>query len=173
MVRTFLSMVPDPTADPRQQLALAQATLHTYPEEYAGQFSSLLTIGYAQLALHDGRPAHQALETARQIALRSGLFFGVVESSFHLARLAHSQGLLRRSADICREGQANISAMLANPEQELPALGCLDVALGCILLEQNRLDEAEQSLLHGLELLGWGSNPLLPDDGVRGAVPPA
>ena len=55
VVRTFLSMVPDPTADPRQQLALAQATLHTYPEEYAGQFSSLLTIGYAQLALHDGR----------------------------------------------------------------------------------------------------------------------
>jgi LuxR family maltose regulon positive regulatory protein len=159
VVRTFLEMAPDPNADPRQQLALAQATLGTYPEEYAGQFSSLLTIGYAQLALHDGQAAYRALETARQIALRSGLFFGVVESSFHLARLAHSQGRLRRSADICREGQANISAMLAHPEQELSALGCLDVALGCVLLEQNLLDEAEHSLLHGLELLGWGSNP--------------
>ncbi len=159
VVRTFLAMAPDPFADPRQQLALAQATLGTYPEEYAGQFSSLLTIGYAQLALHDGQAAYQALETARQIALRSGLFFGVVESSFHLARLAHSQGRLRRSAEVCRQGRANISTMLAHPEQELSALGCLDVALGCILLEQDRLDEAEQSLLHGLELLGWGTNP--------------
>jgi len=76
-----------------------------------------------------------------------------------LARLAHSQGLLQRSADICRQGQADISSMLAHPEQELTALGSLDVALGCILLEQNQLDEAEGHLLHGLELLGWGTNP--------------
>jgi len=159
VVRSFLSMAPDPAADPRVQLGLAQCALDAYPEENAGQFSSLLSIGYAQMALHDAQATYQALEKARQIAFRGGLFFGVVESTFHLARLAHSQGLLRRSADTCRQGQANIAAMLAHPEQELPALGCLDVALGCVLLEQDQLDAAEQHLMHGLDLIGWGTNP--------------
>jgi len=55
VVRSFLAMAPDPTADPRLQLALAQAMLGNYPEEDAGQFSTLLTIGYTQLALQMGR----------------------------------------------------------------------------------------------------------------------
>jgi len=28
-----------------------------------------------------------------------------------------------------------------------------------VLLEQDRLEEAEQDLLHGLDLIGWGMNP--------------
>ena len=111
------------------------------------------------MALHDAQAAGEAFEAARQIALRERLYFGIVESTFHLARLAHSQGQLRRAAEICRQGQADIAAMLAHPEQELPALGCLDIALGCVLLEQDRLDEAEQHLRHGLELMGGGMNP--------------
>ena len=90
---------------------------------------------------------------------RGRLFFGVVESTFHLARLAHSEGRLSRAAEICRQGQADIAALLAHPERELPALGCLDIALGCVLLEQDRLDEAETHLLHGLDLIGGGMNP--------------
>ncbi len=159
IVRTFLAMAPDSTADPRAQLELAQGMLGNYPEGDAGQFSALLTIGYAQMALHDVAAAYKAIETARQTALRGRLYFGIVESTFHLARLAHSQGQLRRAADICRQGQADIAAMLAHPEQELPALGCLNIALGCILLEQDRLEEAERDLLHGLDLIGWGMNP--------------
>ena len=49
--------------------------------------------------------------------------------------------------------------MLEHPEQELPALGCLDIMLGCVYLEQNRMAEAEESLLRGLELSGWGMIP--------------
>jgi len=48
--------------------------------------------------------------------------------------------------------------MLAHPEQELPAVGCLDIVLGTVLLEQNKLEEAEKHLLHGLDLVGWGLN---------------
>ncbi len=159
IIRTFLDMSPDPTADPRKQLSIAQDLLGGYPEGDTGQFSALLMTGYAYLALHEARAAQKALENARQLALHGRLYFGVVESTFHLARLVHSKGQLNQAAEICRQGQADIASMLAHPEQELPALGCLDVALGGVLLEGDRLAEAEEHLLHGLDLMGWGMNP--------------
>ncbi len=165
VVRTFLAFAPDPAAEPRELLVLARRMLSAYPEGDPNQFTGLLTTGYAYMALHDAQAAGEAFEAARQIALRERLYFGVVESTFHLARLSHSQGLLRRAAEICRQGQADIAATLgsvpgvADPEQALPALGSLDIALGCVLLEQDRLDEAEYRLRHGLELMGGGMNP--------------
>jgi LuxR family maltose regulon positive regulatory protein len=159
VVRTFLAMIPDPAADPRDLLTLAQDMLGAYPEGDASRFSGLLLTGYAYLALHDAPAAEHAFETARQIALRERLYFGIVESTFHQARLAHSRGQLRRAVDVCRQGQADIAAMLADPEAELPALGCLDIALGCVLLEGDRLEDGERALLHGLDLIGWGTNP--------------
>jgi LuxR family maltose regulon positive regulatory protein len=159
VVRTFLAMAPDPAADPQEVLDLAQGMLSYYSEGDPGQFSGLLLTGYAYLALHEVEAADQAFETSRQIALQAGLYFGVVEATFHLARLAHAQGQLRRATEICLQGRAEITAMLAHPEQELPALGCLDIALGCVLLEQDQLDEAEKCLRGGLDLMGGGMNP--------------
>lgn len=82
-----------------------------------------------------------------------------MEAIFHQARLAYYLGQLRRSAEICRQGYLDISAVVSHPEQELPAIGCLDLALGCVLLEQDNLVEAEKALLHGLNLIGWTINP--------------
>jgi LuxR family maltose regulon positive regulatory protein len=111
------------------------------------------------MALQDAVAASKAMEEARQLSLGCHNYFGVVEAVFHQVRLAHGQGQLRRAAEICRQGQADLSDILAQPDQELPAGGCLDIALGCVFLEQNRLEEAERSLLHGLDLIGWGMNP--------------
>jgi LuxR family maltose regulon positive regulatory protein len=159
VVHTFLAMAPDPDTKPRELLALAQNFLSFYPAGDPGQFSGLVMTGYASLALQDAQAANRAFESGRQMALKGGLYFGVVESTFHLARLAHSQGQLSRSVEISRQGQAEIAAILAHPEQELPALGCLEVALGWVLLEQDQLDQAEGHLLWGLDLMGWGMNP--------------
>lgn len=159
IVRTFLAMSPDPAANARDQLVLAEKMMAAYPEGDPGRFSSLLTAGYACMALHDVNTAIDVLELARQTALHGQLYFGIVESSFHLARMAHARGQLRRAADICEQTRADLASMLAHPEQELPAVGCLDVALGCVLLEQDHLAEAEQALLHGLALMGRGMNP--------------
>jgi len=159
VVRTFLAFAPDPAADPQQLFALAQGFLGSYPQGHAGQFSGLLLSGYAHLALHDARAAGEAFQSAREIALREGLYFGVVESSFHLARLAHSQGMLRHAVQLCRQAQADIAAVLDSPEQTIAALGSLDIALGCVLLEQDQLDQAEAHLQHGLDLMGAGANP--------------
>jgi LuxR family maltose regulon positive regulatory protein len=159
VVRTFLAFAPDPAAEPRYLLALTGGMLDIYPEGHIGQFSGLLVTGYAHLALENVQAAGEAFSTARQIALRERLYFGVVEATFHLACLAHSQGQLQRAADLCREGQADIFSMLASPERELPALGCLDTELGSVLMEQNQLDEAEAHLLQGLDWMGGGMNP--------------
>jgi LuxR family maltose regulon positive regulatory protein len=159
VVRTFQAFAPDLAADPQDLLSLTQRMLSNYSDSDAGRFSGLLLAGYAYLALNDANAAGQAFEKARQIALREGFYFGIVESTFHLARLAHSQGQLQRVVEICRQGQADIATMLAHPEQELPAMGCLDICLGCVFLEEDQLDEAEGYLRHGLELMGGGMNP--------------
>lgn len=159
VVHTFLAMAPDPAADPQALLSLAHGILAHYPEEDPGRFSGLLLTGYAYLALHNAPAAQQAFETARPFALRERLFFGIVESTFHLARLAHQQGQLHHAAEICRQGQADIAALLAQPEKEVPALGSLEVALACILMEQDQLAEAELRLRQGLDLMGGGANP--------------
>jgi LuxR family transcriptional regulator, maltose regulon positive regulatory protein len=159
VIQSFLRMAPDPAVDPRADLILAQRTLGAYPTDDPGRFSTLLTTAYIHLALHEAQSAQPAYEAARQIALSEHLYFGIAESTFNLARLAHSQGQLRRAAALCREGQTDIAALLAHPAQDLPAVGSLDIALGCVLLEQDHLVEAEQHLLRGFDLIGGGLNP--------------
>jgi LuxR family maltose regulon positive regulatory protein len=159
VVRSFLDMAPDPAADPRALLASAREMLADYAEGEPGRFSGMLTSGYAHLALHEAAAAGEALETARQLALRGSLFAGIIESTFHLARLAHSRGEPERAAALCRQGLADVAARLPHPEQDLPALGCLEAALGCALLELDHLEEAEGRLLSGLERIGWRTNP--------------
>ena len=53
VVRTFLAFAPDPLADPRELLALAQRMLSVYPQGDPSRFTGLLTTGYAYMALHD------------------------------------------------------------------------------------------------------------------------
>jgi LuxR family transcriptional regulator, maltose regulon positive regulatory protein len=159
VVRAFLGMTPNPAVDPREELALAQRALDLLPADDPLRSTTTLTIGYANLALQDAEAGGRAMDEACQLSLAGHNYYGAVEATFHLARLAHQQGQLRRAAEICRLGQERIAAVVANPEQELPAVGCLEIALGCVQLEQNRLAEAERALLHGLDLIGWAVNP--------------
>ncbi|HET8564500.1 MAG TPA: AAA family ATPase, partial [Candidatus Binatia bacterium] len=141
--RTFLAAVtPDPAVDPREHFPLAQRALDLLFEEDPARSAVALTIGYAHLTLHDTQAGYQAMEEARQLSLTGHNYLGVVEATFHQVRLAHTQGHLRHAAEICRQGRAAIAAVLADSEQELPALGCLDIALGCIFLEQDQLEHA-------------------------------
>ena len=159
-IRTYLeAMDQDPTADPRKQFSIAREALDLLSEDDPARSMVELTTGYAHMALHDAQAGFQAMEQARELSISCRNFLGIVEAVFHQTRLAYVQGQLRRAESICREGRIDLAALLAHPDQELPAVGCLDAVLGCLLLERNQLDEAEQNLLHGLELIGWGLNP--------------
>jgi len=159
IIRTYLPLAPDPAVDPQAQLALADEMLSPTMEGDPGRFSILLTRAYAQMAIQNGTAARKTLEESRQLALKGNLYFGVIESTIHLMRLAHARGQIFEVEELHRQAYADISTLLKQPERELPALGCLDIMLGCSFLEQNRLEEAERSLTRGLELGGWDMIP--------------
>ena len=155
VVRAFLGNIPDPRADPRGELALTQRALDLLDPGEPLRSTTMLPVGYSYLALQETEEAYAAFETARVLSLAGKNYYGATDARFQQARLAHQQGHLRRAAELCHQGHADLGAVIAEPEQELPAFGGLDIALGCILLEQNKLVEAEQLLLHGLDLVGF------------------
>ncbi len=155
VVQTFLAMIPDAAVNVQKPWDLAQSRLAAFPPGDAGRFPWLLIAGYADLARNQPEAAKQAFEESRLLALQSGLFFGFVEATFHLSSLAYSQGRLQDSLEICRKGQVEFAGQPA----PLPALGCLEIAAGRVLLEQDHLEEAGELLRHGLERMGWGMNP--------------
>ena len=159
LVRLSSCLIPDPAVDPQQVLALAQKTLDLLPGDVSGRSIATAAIGYAHLANQDVPMAWKTLEEFRTGSLAGGFYYGAVAATFYLAMLAYYQGQLERAREMCREVQARVAAVFASPEQELPAVGSLDIVQGCILLEENRLDEAERALLHGLELAGGTGNP--------------
>lgn len=156
---TFRAMVPDPKVDANPLLELAEARLSTFSPGEAARFPWLLVKGYACLALTQPTNAKTFLEEALPMAQSEGLYFGMVEVNFHLARLAYSQGRMSDALEICRKAQAEIGALMQSVGISLPALGCLDVVAGCVLMERHALDEAETLLRQGLQKMGWGMNP--------------
>jgi LuxR family maltose regulon positive regulatory protein len=159
VVRTFMAMVPDPRVDALGLLALAEERLKQYLPGDPGGFSWLLISGYCLQALHRIQEAESAFHAAMPLARQAGLYFGMVETTFHLARLAHGKGQLAEVLRICREGQELLAEGLQGTGVDLPALGCLDVAIADALLEQDQLEEAERHLRRGMERIGGGMNP--------------
>lgn len=159
VVRTFLAMVPDPEVDALELLALAETRLSGYSMGDPGRFSWLLISGYCLQALHRISEAEKAFQGAQPFAQQAGLYFGMVETTFHLARLEYSKGRLTEVLRICQEGQETLAAALQGTGLGVPALGCLDVALAEVLLEQDHLEEAERHLLQGMERMGGSMHP--------------
>ena len=116
-------------------------------------------IGYAYMALQNVPMAMKTMEEYRSQSLGPRFYYGATAATFYLANLAYYQGQLKQSKEICHQLQVRIAENIANPEQELPAVGSLDVIQGCVLLEENQLDKAEPALLHGLELISGTNNP--------------
>lgn len=161
LVRLSLSLIPDPTADPERARVLAKGALDILPGNDPGRSLATSALGYAYLSLQDIPLARRTLEEYRSQALAGGFYYGAIAATFHLASLAYYQGQPKRAMELCDEVQASIAAVVASPEKDLPAIGSLDVIRGCILLEKNRLEEAERVLLHGLGLVGWTNNPFI------------
>jgi len=159
VVRSFIAMAPDLDLDPHPFMEFTDQMLKGYPEGDPGQYSALLWKGYVHLALQNTKAARDSLEKARQSAIRGRLYFGIVEASFHLARLAHMEGDLDQAEMLCIQGKEAVKEVTTDQADTFPAAGSLDVALGCVLLDRNQLEEAELCLLRGLELIRGQANP--------------
>ena len=159
LVRLSLCLIPDLDIEPEHQIALANKILDLLPGDDPFRSFAISAIAYAYLSSQDVQMAQQKLEEYRGMSLARKNYYGAVAAMFYLACLTYYRGQLKNAEELCRKEKADIARVIANPEQELPAIGSLDVFRGCILLEENRLDEAEQALLHGLELIGGTNNP--------------
>ncbi len=159
VVRTFLCLIPDPRADPLQQFELTRVALDLLPPADPLRSTTTLTIAYAHMATHDAQGGYAAMEEAKRLSLVGGNYYGAVDASFHQARMQHVLGRLDHVAEICQRAKAEIAALVPDAEREVPVIGCLDIALGCVLLEQDRLDDAERALAGGLRLIEWTLNP--------------
>lgn len=159
VVQTFLALTPDLHIDIQNQLNQSKLLLANYPANNPGRFTWLLITGYGCLALNQVKEAEELFEEALPFARALSLFFGVVETTFHLICLALSKGQICYALRRCRNEQEILSKALHQAKLTLPAKGCLDILIGSILLEQNELLEAEQHLSKGLNNMGWNMNP--------------
>jgi len=155
VVRSYLLIIPDPAANPLETLEAAKVMLTNNPEDDPGRFSGLLTAGFAHLAMLDAPAARTALEDALQTAQQGGLYLGMIESTFHLAFLLYELGDLEAAIRLCQQTQHTMHDL----DQHLPVAGCLDIALGVLFHEQNRLEEAGRHLERGLSSIPHSLNP--------------
>ena len=64
-------------------------------------------------------------------------------------------GQLSRAEQIFRQARDTYTTVAGPDRRNLPVVGALDIGLGSILLERNRLSEAETLILQGLDLIQW------------------
>jgi LuxR family maltose regulon positive regulatory protein len=141
----------EPDFDPRRVIALSQQALEILPEnEGTARSVNILQMSYGYKSLSDGASALTCLDQAEPCALQGGNYYGLVCCYFDRARIAHLQGKLRRAEELSLHGQESLPQQIPNIDQFLPAFHSLDIELGCIYFEWNRLEEAEQHLVRGM-----------------------
>jgi LuxR family maltose regulon positive regulatory protein len=160
VTRAFLAAVtPDPAADPQQFFPLAQKAFDLISLDDPGRSAVTLASAYAWMALNETDQASSTLEEVRQLSGHTDNLYMIVEAAFHQARIAQIQGRLSEVTGICHQAAGEIDGYLAHPGEDLPAVGCLDIAEGCACLEMCDLESAEEKVSHGLTLIGRGMNP--------------
>lgn len=160
LAESFLGMIPSRSVNPVVELGLAQKAYSLMPDSDPIRGSALLQIAYAHMALSDLAAASASLKDAKRLASVRSNHYCLADASFYEVRLAAESGHLTHAARICRQAQAHFSSLFlpGDFKSRLPAVGSLEIALGCILLEQDDLAEAERHLLEGLELIAACAN---------------
>jgi LuxR family maltose regulon positive regulatory protein len=82
-----------------------------------------------------------------------GNFYAAIYGPINLILIAITKGQLKDALQMCEANIASFNQLLAG--QRFPPIGALHILKGNILLEENRLAEAEQELTQGLSLIRW------------------
>ncbi|MCB8924247.1 MAG: tetratricopeptide repeat protein [Ardenticatenaceae bacterium] len=135
-----------------QALSLLPAQLPTAKD---AQLRSMVftVLASAYSGLGDLENAVTAYRETIQWSRLSGSASGVAGITYRLAGALRLLGRLRDAEAACREA---LTILEAQSMTRSPAAGILHLALSEVLLEQNRLDEAENHLSQGVELGKWG-----------------
>jgi LuxR family maltose regulon positive regulatory protein len=139
---------------PKKVIALAQEAQRLLPEQEKGIRSvNSLNIGYAYMAEADLQAAELAYEQALGEGLAGGNLYAAMYGPINQVVIALLAGRLKEALQLCDANIELFNKILAG--QNFPPIGGLYVLKASILIEYNRLAEAEPVLMEGLDLIRW------------------
>ena len=139
---------------PNKVIALSQNAQQLLPEQEKGIRSvNSLNIGYAYLALADLPAAELAYKETLEDGLAGGNLYAALYGPINLVLIALLAGRLKEALNLCETYIEQFNKILAG--LNFPPIGGLYVLKARILIEFNRLAEAEPVLMEGLDLIRW------------------
>lgn len=140
--------------DPRNLIAISQRAQELLPKsERAIRCVNALNIGYGYMRLGDLSSAEQAYTQVLEDGVAGGNWYAAVYGQLGLISIQINKGALEESLQMCDATIERFNRYVAG--RRFPPIGELHSIQGGLLLEQNRLGEAEQALLQGLSLVPW------------------
>jgi len=164
-IQAFLLRTPAQMGkNPERLIAVSQEAQRLLPvEEKAIRSTAALNLGYGHLAQADLEAASPAFKQALEDGLSGGNFFAAIYGPINLALSALLLGHLREALQLCETSIERFNQILAG--QYFPPIGALYILKGSILLEYDHLEEVEQALTEGLDLVRWTGETLAPKKG--------
>ncbi|UCD97816.1 MAG: hypothetical protein JSV42_12715, partial [Chloroflexota bacterium] len=164
-IRAFIQRVPAlRNKEPEKVIALSRQAQQLLPmEEKAIRSTTSLNIGYGYLALADLEAASLAFNQTLEDGLAGGNYYAAIYGPINLANIAILQGSLGEALQICETNIDRFNQVQAG--KYFPPIGGLYILKGNILLELDRLVEAEQALMEGLDLVRWTGEFVAPKKG--------
>jgi LuxR family transcriptional regulator, maltose regulon positive regulatory protein len=139
---------------PEELIETSQKAQQLLPESEKGIRSvNALNIGYGYEALADLPAAERAFKGAFEDGVAGGNFYAAINGPISLIVIAMMKGQLKEASQLCEANIDHFNRLLAG--KSFPPIGALYILRGSLLLEENRLGEAEQALTLGLSLERW------------------
>ncbi|MGE5264720.1 MAG: LuxR C-terminal-related transcriptional regulator [Acidobacteriota bacterium] len=152
-IQAYLMQSPSlASEEPGKMIETSQKAQRLLPEdEKAIRSVNALNIGNGYLALADLPAAEQAYKQAFEDGIAGGNFYAAIYGPIDLGVIAVMKGQLRDALQLCETNIDRFNRLLAG--QRFPPIGDLYSSMGALLLEENRLAEAEQALKQGVSLI--------------------
>lgn len=152
-IQAYLLQSPSLASEEAEKLIeTSQRAQRLLPEKEKGIRSvNALNIGYGYLALADLPASEKAYKQAFEEGMAGGNFYAAVYGQIDLIVIAIIKGQLKEALQLCEITIARFNQVLAG--QRFPPIGDLYSLKGSLLLEENRLPEAEQALTQGVNLI--------------------
>ena len=138
--------------EPSKLIATSQRAQELLPESEKGIRSvNALNIGYGYMRLGDLPSAEKAYQQVVEDGVAGGNWYAAVYGQMALISLQMNKGELKQALQSADANIERFNHFVAG--QRFPPIGELYSMQGGILLEENRLAEAEQALMQGLSLV--------------------
>jgi LuxR family maltose regulon positive regulatory protein len=138
--------------EPSTLIATSQRAQELLPEDEKGIRSvNALNIGYGYMRLGDLSSAEEAYKQVVEDGIAGGNWYAAVYGQMALISLKINRGEFKEALQWCDANIERFNRFVAG--QRFPPIGELYSMQGGLLLEQNRLAEAEQALMQGLSLI--------------------